>query len=134
MARSIKSNQLLVRLSAQENTEFAALAARFGLSKSDACRRAVLAALGDGPVLPLKNQAEILEVAQEMQAIGVSMGEAVRAMNTGRVPDEEALRRDLTDLRLGMEALAEVLVVMASSARRKALVAFGEEALRVRSI
>lgn len=134
MTGSMKTSQLLVRLSADENAQFSALAAQFGLSKSDACRRAVLAALGDGPVLAEGDRLEFSTIAEEIRTIGVSVTEAVRAMNTGRVPDDEGLRRDLADLRVGMEALAEVLVVMGACAKRKADLAFRGEALHVRSV
>lgn len=134
MAVSNKTNQLQVRLSADENAQFSLLAAQFGLSKSDACRRAVLAALGDGPVLAEQSRLEFLTIAEQIRTIGVSVTEAVRAMNTGRVPDDEGLRRDLADLRVGMEALAEVLVMMGASAKRKAGLAFRGEALLVRSV
>lgn len=129
-----RDKTITVRVSAEEFEQFSALSSAFGLKKSDALRRSALAALGRGPVLPMKNQQEFLMICEELRAIGVNLNQAVRAMNTGRVPDDEALRLDLADLTGGIEAVAEVLVVMAASARKVTRKAFEEEALNVQSI
>lgn len=129
-----RDKTITVRVTPEEFDQFSSLSEQYGLKKSDALRRAALAALGKGPVLPMKNQKEFLKITEELRAIGVNLNQAVRAMNTGRVPDDEDLRHDLSDLTGGLEAIAEVLVVMAASARKTTRKALEGEALRVQSV
>lgn len=133
-ALKTRDKTITVRVTGEEFDQFSQLSDSYGLKKSDAMRRAALAALGKGPVLPMKNQQEFLMITEELRAIGVNLNQAVRAMNTGRVPDDESMRLDMADLTGGIEAIAEVLVVMAASARKTTRKALESEALYVQSV
>jgi hypothetical protein len=83
------------RVNGRDQDALAGFAASLGLSESEALRRLIGAAVGDGPVLGEADRAEFSQIAEEFRAIGININQAVRAMNTGRVPDIAAFRQGL---------------------------------------
>ncbi|MEY9785394.1 plasmid mobilization protein [Sinorhizobium fredii] len=115
-----KDESVFVRISAEDKAEFEELAAQYGLTVSEAFRRAARAACGNGPVLDGAARQRFEALYAEIKAIGVNVNQAVRAMNTGRVPDDQYLREMLTGLSNSLSALGEMYVVLAAKGRARA--------------
>ncbi|GGB09458.1 hypothetical protein GCM10011491_41800 [Brucella endophytica] len=120
MAGKRKDIVFHVRMSADEKAEFEQLADQFGLSIAEAIRRAVRAAMGYGPVLTDRDRNRFDAIYQELNSIGVNVNQAVRAMNTGRVPDDAEIRSMLVSLSNSLTALGELYVMQAAKARTRA--------------
>ena len=115
-----KDESVFVRISAEEKAEFEQLADEYGLTVSEAFRRAARAACGNGPVLDGRSREKFETIYTELNAIGVNVNQAVRAMNTGRVPDDEYMREMLTGLSNSLTALGEMYMVLAAKGRARA--------------
>ena len=115
----IKRDKLVqVRISADELDEFRRFCGVLDVGVSEGLRRVIAACCGDGAMLTHEDRELFSQVAEEFRAIGVNINQAVRAMNTGRVPDQVALRQDLADLSRGMMALGGDLARQGARARR----------------
>lgn len=112
-----KDVSIVLRLSAEDKSEFEGLAAHYGLSVSEALRRSMRAACGHGPVLDGGARQRFEALYTELNAIGVNVNQAVRAMNTGRVPDDRDMRELLSGLGNALSALGEMYVVLAARGR-----------------
>ena len=115
-----KDESVFVRISAEDKAEFEQLAEQYGLTVSEAFRRAARAACGNGPVLDGHTRDRFESLYAEIKAIGVNVNQAVRAMNTGRVPDDAYMRDMLTGLSNSLSALGEMYVVLAAKGRGRA--------------
>lgn len=115
-----KDESVFVRISAEDKAEFEELAGQYGLTVSEAFRRAARAACGNGPVLDGPTRQRFEALYTEIKAIGVNVNQAVRAMNTGRVPDDQHMREMLTGLSNSLSALGEMYVVLAAKGRARA--------------
>jgi hypothetical protein len=122
------------RVSERDQDALAGFAASIELSESEALRRLIGAANGDGPVLCAADRAEFSQIAEEFRAIGVNINQAVRAMNTGRVPDMAAFRLDICDLASGMMAISEMLVQMGARSRSRVRRRVAEDMALVQSV
>jgi hypothetical protein len=122
------------RVSERDQDALSDFAASLGLSESEAMRRLIGAAVGDGPVLGEADRAEFSQIAEEFRAIGININQAVRAMNTGRVPDMAAFRLDICDLASGMMAISQMLVQMGARSRSRVRRIVAEDMARVQSV
>ena len=78
-----------------------------GVSESEALRRFVRSSVGFGPVFGPEASAAVRELTRQIRAIGVNINQAVRAMNTGLVPDSAPLREQMTQIQGGLTDMAE---------------------------
>lgn len=122
------------RVSERDQDALSGFAASLGLSESEALRRLIGAAVGDGPVLGEADRSEFSQIAEEFRAIGININQAVRAMNTGRVPDMAAFRLDICDLASGMMAISEMLVQMGARSRSRVRCRVAEDMPLVQSV
>ena len=95
-----------IRLSEAEATRFAVFCGAHGVSESEALRRFVRSSIGFGPSFGPEASAAIRELTRQIRAIGVNINQAVRAMNTGLVPDSAPLREQMTQIQGGLTDMA----------------------------
>jgi hypothetical protein len=80
-----------VRFSAEELAGLKAVAEREGVTVSEVVRRLVRAETGHLPVASDALLPAVLDVTDQLRRVGLNFNQAVRAMNEGRVPDDEDL-------------------------------------------
>jgi hypothetical protein len=103
MTKAIKRSEVIhVRLTEDERARFVALCAPENLQVSEAVRRLMREAAGLGPTFEGEVAEKIDGLIAQLKAIGVDVGEAVRAINVGKAPETAAMRTTF-------EGFAEVL-------------------------
>ena len=95
-----------IRLSEVEAARFAVFCGAHGVSESEALRRFVRSSIGFGPAFGPESSAAIKDLTRQIRAIGVNINQAVRAMNTGLVPDSAPLREQRTQIHGGLTDMA----------------------------
>ena len=93
MTKAIKRSEVIhIRLTQEERARFSALCGPDNLPVSEAVRRLMREATGLGPTFEGEVAEKIGVLTQLLEAAGVELSEAVRAINIGKAPDAAAMR------------------------------------------
>ncbi|WP_376706207.1 hypothetical protein RQ479_31850 (plasmid) [Mesorhizobium sp. ISC25] len=84
-----------IRFSADELVGLKAIAERDGVTVSEVVRRLVRAEAGRLPVASEALRPAIVDMTDQLRRVGINFNQAVRAMNDGRVAQDEDLEQAL---------------------------------------
>ncbi|KRB30998.1 hypothetical protein ASD99_21540 [Mesorhizobium sp. Root695] len=84
-----------IRFSADELASLKAIAEREGVTVSEVVRRLVRAEAGHLPVTSEALRPAIVDMTVQLRRVGINFNQAVRAMNDGRVAQDEDLEQAL---------------------------------------
>jgi hypothetical protein len=107
-----------IRFSADEQARLKAVAERDGVSVSEAVRRLVRAEAGHLPMASEGLRPAIVDMTDQLRRVGVNFNQAVRALNDGRVAEDEDLEQALMAVGNLVRQFREELKAMTGGSRK----------------
>lgn len=124
--------RLRTELSAADELRLQEAVALFGLPKAEVVRRLIRASVQAGPALSAENTEAVVELAQQLRAVGRNLAQVLKAIHRGQavgMAETEAVWRGLHAAVAAInDELTEMTVAYGSKLRREAKLALPAKA------